>query len=250
MTALLDPLASRLARQGAPLAAMAVALPVLLTQGLRVKRSVLRLPDAGGLTGQVGGAGEPLHIVVLGDSVAAAVGLDHHEDSIAGHLARLLATRHGRPVGWEVLGLTGATAADVRALARPDALAPADVVVISVGVNDTKNLHPDRRWRAELAALLDTVVRLAPQADVVLLGLPPMQVFPALPRPLADLLGARARRIDAIGARVAAGFPRVTRVVLDLVPGPDQFAEDGFHPSSVVHEHLARAVAAALSPRS
>jgi len=233
-------------RRGLPLAAIWLGLPVLLTQGLRVRRETLRLPDADGLTGAAG-EGAPLNLVVLGDSVAAGVGVDHHRDTLAGHLARRLASSRTRAVTWQVVALTGATAGDVLGLAREyAALASADVVVVSVGVNDTKNLHPDRRWRAELTALLDHVLAAAPTADVVLVGVPPMEAFPALPRPLATLMGARARRMDAIGRAVAAGRPRVRRIELTLEQGEGLFAADGFHPSAVVHERLADQIANVL----
>lgn len=233
-------------RRGLPLAAIWLGLPVLLTQGLRVRRETLRLPDAEGLTGAAG-EGEHLNLVVLGDSVAAGVGVDHHRDTLAGQLARRLATSRARAVTWQVVALTGATAGDVLRLARQyAALASADVVVVSVGVNDTKNLHPDRRWRAELAGLLDHVLSVSPTAEVVLIGVPPMEAFPALPRPLATLLGARARRVDAIGRAVVAERSRVRRIELTLEQGEGLFAADGFHPSAVVHERLAEQVCAAL----
>lgn len=233
-------------RRGLPLAAIWLGLPVLLTQGLRVRRETVRLPDADGLTG-VAGEGEPLNLVVLGDSVAAGVGVEHHRDTLAGHLARRLATTRSRAVAWQVVALTGATAGDVLTLARQYAeLAAADVVVVSVGVNDTKNLHPDRRWRAELAALLDHVLSVSPTAEVVLIGVPPMEAFPALPRPLATLMGARARRVDAIGRAVAAERSRVRRIELTLEQGEGLFAADGFHPSSLVHERLAEQICGRL----
>lgn len=233
-------------RRGLPLAAIWLGLPVLLTQGLRVRRETLRLPDADGLTGTIG-EGEPLRLVVLGDSVAAGVGVEHHRDTMAGRLAQRLSDARSGAVSWQVVALTGAGAGDVFALARDSTLLPnADVVVISVGVNDTKNLHPDRRWRAELGSLLDHVLAVAPSAQVVLLGIPPMEAFPALPRALATLMGARARRLDAIGRAVVAERPRVRRIELTLEQGEGLFADDGFHPSAVVHNRLAEQVAALL----
>lgn len=234
-------------RRGLPLAAIWLGLPVLLSQGLRVRRDTLRLPDADGLTGAAG-EGKPLNLVVLGDSVAAGVGVDHHRDTLAGHLAGRLASSRTRALSWQVVALTGATAGDVLGLAREyEALEAADVVVVSVGVNDTKNLHPDRRWRAELAALLDYVLAVSPTAEVVLIGIPPMEAFPALPRALATLMGARARRLDAIG-RAVAERPRLRRIEVALEQGVGLFAADGFHPSAEVHALLADRVSRLVAP--
>lgn len=233
-------------RRGLPLGAVWLGLPVLLTQGVRVRRRILRLPVAEGLAGTAG-EGEPLSLLVLGDSVAAGVGVDHHRDTLAGRLAQRLAKSRARAVSWQVLARTGATAGDVLELAGASSLlSTVDVVVISIGVNDTKNLHPDRRWRIELATLLDHVLSAAPNAEIVLINIPPMESFPALPRALATLMGVRARRLDAIGRAVSAERPRVRRIELALVPGEGLFAADGFHPSALVHERLATAIAALL----
>jgi lysophospholipase L1-like esterase len=234
--------------RGLPLAGVWLGFPVLLTQGLRVRRTTLRLPDAEGPEGRVDGPGAPLRVLVVGDSVAAGVGVGHHRATIAGRVSTRLAESRGRAVTWRVVARTGATTGEVTAMLR-DRTVPieADVVVISIGVNDAKNLHTDGRFRTELGALVDHVLADLPQAEVLLLGLPPMDAFPALPRPLADLLGARARRIDAVGRGVAAGRPRLRRIELALEAGEGLFAEDGFHPSAVVHDRIAREVVALLA---
>jgi lysophospholipase L1-like esterase len=224
---------------GIPLAAVWAGFPVLLTQGLRVRRTTLRLAEASGTTGSVGGDGEALRLVVLGDSVAAGVGVARHDDTMAGQLARRLAASRGRPVGWTVLARGGVTAGEAAALVDADVLASSDVVLVSIGVNDTKNLHSDARWRRELGRVLDAVLVAAPAADVIVIGIPPMEMFPALPRPLSLLLGARSRRLDRIGREVAAARARVRRLEPAVVEGDGFFAEDGFHPSAVLHGHLA-----------
>jgi len=224
--------------------------PVALPQGLRLRRSALRLPPAHGEVGLIGdvSAVDPLRVVVLGDSVAAGVGLDHHEASMAGLVARGLSELHQRAAAWTVIGSSGATAGVARQLLAGRAeLATADVVLISIGVNDTKNLHPARRWRQELGELLDAVLAVAPRADVLLFGIPPMEKLPALPRSLADFLGARSREFDRIGREVAALRPRLRRVDGELEMRAEWFASDGIHPSAALHSRFADAVLAALA---
>src|SRR6187399_1399570 len=64
-------------------------LPVVVFQGRRVRRRVERLPEATGISGQVGSGGDLLRVVVVGDSVAAGVGVREHRHSMAGRLADL-----------------------------------------------------------------------------------------------------------------------------------------------------------------
>lgn len=237
---------------GLPLAAVWAAAPVLVVQGRRVRRTTPRLPEAAGPTsGSVGAHDSPLSLLVLGDSVAAGVGLAGHHESLAGRVAARLHLAMGRPVAWRVHARSGATAVDVRDLLAEDASgadgvageAP-DVVVVSVGVNDCKALHGDRRWERDLAGLLDELVARWPGAQVVLLGLPPMAAFPALPPLLGRLLGGRARRLDALGGRLA-GERGVRHLSLEL-PDDAGFAPDGFHPGAVAHDRMAEAVVAVL----
>ena len=67
---------------------------------------------------------------------------------------------------------------------------------------------------------------------------------------MADLLGARGRRLDRVGGLVAGDFPEVTRLEftedeLDAVRDP--FASDGFHPGAPLHDVFAHEISAQLT---
>lgn len=241
---------SVLARRGRLVLPVVAAAGVVLVaaQGVIARRTIERLPEATGLLATHGGAGEPLHVVVLGDSVAAGVGIAHHDDTLAGRLATLLATDRTAPraVRRTVVAQSGLTAAGVRDLVDSHAaeLVDADVLVVSVGVNDAKGLHSTRRWRAELDALLRTVTTTAPHAHVVLLGVPDMAMFTRLPRPLRSVLGLRSRSLDRAGSNLVAKRERVLHLPLsgDAFDVAEPFAPDGFHPSMTVHEAIAREI--------
>jgi lysophospholipase L1-like esterase len=221
---------------------------VILAQAVHVKRTALRLPPADGTTGTVGDGEPTLDIAVVGDSFAAGIGLAHHAESIAGCLPHLLAYSQGVGVAWQVQAEGGLTAGGVSTLLDRTRLEQCDVIVVSVGVNDTKDLHSKARWRRELEDLLDQLLVAAPAATVVVLAVPPMEHFPALPRQLAHALGARARAMDEIGAEVvAARASRVRRVKVDLSSADGAFSIDGFHPSTVVHTALAEKIVEILA---
>ncbi|MFF0710319.1 MULTISPECIES: SGNH/GDSL hydrolase family protein [Gordonia] len=223
--------------------------PVIAWQGLRAKRSVVRLPQAEGDFGTVGDASDPscLRLVVLGDSLAGGVGVEHHLDTLAGGVATRLAAREERPVQWVVAARTGFTAAQVMTLIDDAVLAQADVVVVSVGANDAKNMHTARRWRDELTALLNAVCAASERAEIVLLPVPMLQMCPALPGALAQTLGTRAAQFDAIADDVVAGSGRVRRIMRFEPSGDGLFAADGFHPSAAFHAIYAEQIDAALT---
>lgn len=225
------------------------AASLVVAQGMTARRTIERLPEASGTTHiPAGGSQDLLHLVVVGDSVAAGVGVAHHRDTVAGRLTTLLSSDRG--VRHTVIAQSGLTAAGVRALvdAHPE-LATADVVIISVGVNDAKALHSVRRWRTELDALLDSVTRTAPQARVVLVGVPDMAMFRRLPRPLRTVLGIRSRTLERAGRKVAAHYPQIQEMALNAPAFKaieNAFATDGFHPSEAVHEAMAHEIHALL----
>jgi lysophospholipase L1-like esterase len=227
-----------------------LGLPIVPFQGYRLIRTLPRFADAESVTGQVGSGDRRMRVVALGDSVAAGYAVGHHRSSVAGQLAVRLADRCGATVDWQVCAKTGATAGGALSLVSAEALLDADLVFVSIGVNDLKNLHSATRFRRELQTLLDATLAAAPRAQVCLLGIPPLDHFPAFPRPLADALGWRGRVFDAIGVAAVQARDRAFRIQTAEPLGPEMFAGDGFHPSPTLHAAFADAVMASLFPRA
>lgn len=224
-----------------------LGLPVVPLQGYRLARTLPRFADADGVTGRVGSGERRMKVVAIGDSVTAGYAVDHHRSSVAGQLALRLADRYGATVDWQACARSGATAGQALGLVSAESLVDADLVFVSIGVNDLKNLHSTTRFRRELHWLLDAILAAAPRARVCLLGIPPLDHFPAFPRPLADALGWRGRVFDAIGVEATRARARAFRIETTEPLGPEMFAGDGFHPSPRLHAAFADAVMAGLS---
>jgi lysophospholipase L1-like esterase len=220
-----------------------------LPQAWHVRRTASRFAAAGGASHGLHGEGKPLHVLGLGDSIIAGVGLQQHDQGLVATVARELAARCGRAVSWSALGQSGEAAAGVQRLYRRQQPAPGqDLVLLSVGVNDITGLTSLRRWRRNLGSLVACLQNDSPQAVLVLIGLPPMQHFPVLPRPLRWVLGLRAAQLDRVAARLAGQAGNVCHVPLNFRPQPGQFAADGYHPSAESHAALATALVDALPP--
>ncbi len=229
------------------LAAKIALGPLLLWQARRVRCATPRLPVAGGaLAGEIG-SGAPLRLLVVGESTAVGVGAAHHGEALAGELAARLAAKLGRRVSWRVLGENGATAR--RALRRLEAScdAAADLAVVVLGVNDVLEQTRVARWSHDIAALVAALHARTGASEVILLEVPPLARFPALPRPLRDILGADARRLDAALARLAARLDasarRVRHYRFAFDAAREFFAHDGFHPSARGYARWAELIA-------
>ncbi len=225
-----------LALRLASLASLTFA-PALLVQGALLRRRIPRLPEAEGpREGEVPGASPPVRVLLLGESTAAGVGAKTHVEGLAGQLGRALARDTGRGVRWRVLARTGATARIVREeLLAPAPDTEADVAVLVLGVNDVLALGSVARWRRDLGALIAAVRGRCGDVPVVLAAVPPMGAFPALPRPLKDVLALRAQVLDRAALRLAASLRRVRHVPMPSFAGEDAaafFCADGFHPGT------------------
>ncbi len=231
------------------LAALAVwpLLPVIAAQGWRLRQSVPRLPDAAGpREGLIGvGAEPPLRLIVLGDSTVAGIGAATHNEALTGQVAVHLHRYSGRPIAWRALGRSGATAKTACEILAPQLEnVQADILVISLGVNDTIKLHSPARWRRNLARLLRLAHESLGPVPVVVSGIPPIEHFPALPQPLRFAFSRRAAALDQAGAALIATLTDAAHVRFQ---GAEQvanfFAADGFHPGPVGYNIIGAALA-------
>ncbi|MDD0841563.1 SGNH/GDSL hydrolase family protein [Pseudomonas sp. Gutcm_11s] len=222
--------------------------PIALPQALWTRRTALRLPEAAGAQSGLAGvewAGEPLRLLLIGESTVAGVGVEAQEAALAGQLAQALAARLGRPVAWRACGENGITAGEACERLLPLALSePADLVLLVFGVNDTTHLSSLTRWQQSLRALSRALS--ARGERVVFTGVPPIQHFSALPWLLRQLLGRRAALLDAELRQVSAE-ERATYAPVALRFSPDYLARDGYHPSALGYRVWAEQLAERLS---
>jgi len=223
-------------------------LPISGFQGLLLRKSARGLPPPAGPGTGACGRGRTLHLLAAGDSIIAGVGASSQEHSLPLQFARALSSTLDARIEWRVLGKNGLDLAGlvVRLAAMPPGLR-ADVILVSIGVNDVIGLSTKRSWRRQLKLLTSLVRSRWPEAMVVFVGLPPMGRFPLPPQPLRYSLGLRSETLDRIAADLLSAQNRMMHIAT-VIPSPqDGFCEDGFHPSESSYaawaEELARRVA-------
>jgi lysophospholipase L1-like esterase len=231
-------------------------VPLLLPQALWVRRRTPRFSAPLGADGgvvaapdetSVGVAAPTLRLVGLGDSIIAGVGAQTAAECLTARLAQELSGRRNISVEWSNIGRIGATTHRVlHHLVQRLPPKPADLLLISAGVNDVTSLRRRSEWSSEIRALADHLARHSPGATALFLGLPPMHVFPALPVPLRQALGLRARLFDETLAETLDAHPTARHVPLTLEPAEGMFCADGFHPSAATYARIAEAIAVRL----
>ena len=191
--------------------------------------------------------GNPVDLLLLGDSIAAGLGADIRKETLGGRLSKALAKtlhrsvrlRTGAVVGSESSMLAG----QIDALPSDYA---ADVAVIVVGGNDVTHRVP---VTDSVKHLEEAIARLRERGTAVVVGTcPDLGALRPVPQPLRAL-GSRASRQLAAAQAAAAVRSGAHAVSLAEVVGPffitnpdEMFSLDRFHPSALGYKRTAKAM--------
>ncbi len=225
------------------LTAKLILSPVLVAQAISTRARLPRLPEPGGERRGVVGRGQPLQLLITGDSSAAGVGVGHQNDALAQRLSATLAAAAQARVSWQLHARSGLTTAQTLRLLRELGQHAADVVVVVTGVNDVVDQVPTRRALAAREALANWLRNGHGVQHVVFAPLPPIHQFPGLPQPLRWVAGADARRHNAALAEWAHSRGDVSCVDMEVPLNRGVMAADGFHPGEPVYRYCANTIA-------
>ena len=137
---------------------------------------------------------------------------------------------------WRAIGKTGATSATALTELVPQLRgAGADVVVVSLGVNDALKGATRRGFARRISVLIEGIRAQVGAVPVIVSGLPPLGDFVLLPSAPRRFAGIRGRALDAGLADVANSVSDVIHLPLVFGPLDQAFAADGFHPGTDAH---------------
>jgi len=211
---------------------------LLKVQAKLVRRAIgpanSRPPNADGTYGG-GLLGNPISLLLLGDSAAAGYGMTDALDTPGAMIGEGLAAITGRPVEVTSQAFVGARSADLDAQIDAGIHARPDVAVIVIGANDvTHSVRP-----ADAVRQLDRAVRRlrAAGCQVVVGTCPDLGAIGPIAPPLRQLAREWCRRMAAAQTitTVEAGGRSVSLAELlgrhfAAAPG-ELFGADRFHPS-------------------
>jgi lysophospholipase L1-like esterase len=211
--------------------------PLLLAQGLYVRRRTPLLPEPQGPRSGTSGDGPLLRLLVVGNSAAAGVGVQSQDDALLGQLVRRLANHHR--VEWNLIARTGATSQSTHDQLANAAPLIADVVVTSLGVNDVTSGASLNEFLARQSAVLGLLKGRFEASQIIVSGLPPMRRFSALPQPLRWYLGEQAKAFDQKLCQLVAETQGCTYLAQPADGDVSMMASDGFHPGAAVYARWA-----------
>ncbi len=245
--------------------------PVYFHQGRRIKRNTVRLPEPDGercgfvslhpATDGPASDKSTLKLMIVGDSAAAGVGSQTQQEALVGKLIPILTQQLSayssfNMLDWSLQATTGHTSFDIlrRLYVLPAPNRPVDVMLLSVGVNDTTSNVAIDKWKQQIEDIIAIAQRKFGVRELIFLSLPPMADMPAIPAPLNNFVGAKALLLDQILQQVCATHAGVNYMATDFarmikehsngspIDIAVMFASDGFHPSSLMYGYWAQQV--------
>jgi lysophospholipase L1-like esterase len=218
-------------------------IPALLVQGRKVKKNMITLPEPVGEREGLRGQGKKLSLLIIGDSAAAGVGVDHQDDALLGAILKNLEASYS--VTWKLQAKTGDRSTEIIQTIEQMEQQHFDVIVTSVGVNDVTKLMPAEAWIKKQRLLYQALENKFNPQLIIAAGVPPMNMFPALPHPLGWLFGQYAKQMNQKLEQLVDAKPHMQWIEYDIEQYQAlnlEMAIDGFHPNKEVYAFWAKQV--------
>jgi lysophospholipase L1-like esterase len=176
-------------------------LPFLYFQGKNIKKKVPRLPEAKEPIGFVNGNFEnTLHLLSIGESTIAGVGVAFHKNGFTGALANTLCKALQSNISWRVYARSGYTVRQIYKKIIPKIEEKTtDIIVIGMGGNDAFTLNSPKKWVLEIEELISILQIKFPKTPLFFTSMPPIKEFPAFTKPIKFVIG---NLVEILGERL------------------------------------------------
>lgn len=230
--------------------------PILYLQGKKIRKTILRLPEAQIPSGVFDNGKRQIRLLSIGESTIAGVGVKTHEQGLTGHLAKRLSNDLEAKLHWEVIARSGYTAQKVnKKLLSKIPAQKLDILIIGLGGNDTFKMSSPKHWEENINLLINKLNKRFPQTPIVFVNVPPIRDFPAFTPLIKLILGRQIDLLHQVLERVVKKHQAVwyidERIELknwltyfkDRTYQSNDFFSDGVHPSALTYKTWGEEVA-------
>ena len=219
---------------------------IALPQGLWLKRSAIRLPEAQGARKMSlkSDQEKKLSLLYLGESPAAGVGIKDIKHAVSAQVAYKLAETQS--IEWQLLAQNGIKVKELLLKLQQTETQLADICIITMGVNDCTNLTSNKQWQIQLIQLI-TELRNRGCHNIFFTAVPPMQEFPLLPAPLSWIMGYRAHILNHLLKQVCQQH-NAQYLAFSAVLLPQMICSDGYHPNEKGADLWAQSISQQIIP--
>lgn len=210
-------------------------------------------PDASGLyRHRYVNMGEPVELLILGDSIAAGLGAFTRQGTLGAKTAKKLADELQLPVRLRVEARSGNETTRVlsKQIPRLEPDYRPDYTLLIVGANDVIHQVPLEKSMAALKSIIDELQ--SRNTRLVVGTCPNLGLAEIMPRFLRSVVGLASQRLEAAQIKYLRSR-NVTMVHLGKTlskewrnNADDYFSQDHFHPSHKGYRMLSDAIAPAL----
>lgn len=219
---------------------------IALPQGLWLKKTTLRMPEATGPRKMSLGedSESSLKLLYLGESPAAGVGMEDIKHAVSARVAYKLAENN--QIDWQLLAQNGITVKELLIkLQQSDTHTP-DISVVTMGVNDCTSLTSCREWQKQINGLIEELKQRGSK-HIFFTAVPPLHQFPLLPAPLNWILGHRANILNTLLQDICQHH-QVQFLTFSAILTPELMSIDGYHPNEEGAEIWARSITKQIIP--
>lgn len=215
--------------------------PLYLYQGTSLRKNIVMLPEPPGEREGTAGSGDPLSLLLAGDSSAAGVGAASQDEALMGNILKNLDDDF--EISYRLLAKTGARTRNIITRLNREPEKSYDFAVTVLGVNDVTSRLSEKEWVSDQREMFGVLRKRFQVQQILVSGLPPVSEFPALPQPLRRYLGRRARvfnsMLEDLSGKEKCLFVPPDEINADV----SMMASDGFHPGPGVYNAWGREIA-------
>lgn len=196
-----------------------------------------------------------VHILSLGESSIASIGVGTQEEGLTGYLAQQMETHYDINVSYEIVAKSGYTAAMVQdELLDNIQSKSADLIMIGLGANDTFKLTKPNKWRQDLTKILDFLSERFASIPIVFINMPPTTEFPVFNNMLKYFVSKQMLILRDELQQLLPSYPHAYYIANKLTAeafikkfnirgkSVQDFYSDGVHPSRLTYDLWAREI--------